>query len=212
MGNPFPLHLITLPLAGGFERVESVVVAALDAGVRVVQLRDKQVTAREMVAQARVLRGHCRGWGAKLVVNDRLDVALAAGADGVHLGEDDLPWVDARRLMAPPFWIGVSVDREEMLERAIDAGADYCGVGPAYRTTTKPDAGEPQPAQLYRTLVRARGERSISIIAVGGVALGGAAPLIAAGADGVAVGAAIFGAADPGAVTRAFLAELAAAR
>lgn len=206
------LQLITTAHRGGFAALCDRVAAALSAGVPLVQWRDKQTSDAEAVRQVRALKLLCVSHGARLIVNDRLDIALAAGADGVHLGEDDLPWHEARRLAPAPFLIGVSVDREELLERALAAQADYCGVGPAYATRTKLDAGAPQPLSLFRALARARGARVLPMLAVGGVRPGNAAALILAGADGVAVSAGILDAQDVAAATRLLLSELDDAR
>ncbi len=207
--TPVPsLQLITSPHPDGFAALAADVASALSAGVRLVQWRDKRSSAMEAVTEVRALKSLCLAHQARLIVNDRLDVALAAGADGVHLGEDDLPWQAARRLAPAPFLIGVSVDREELLERAFEAQADYCGVGPAYPTRTKHDAGDPQPLMVFEKLARARGDRLLPIIAVGGIVPGDAARLIAAGADGVAVSAGILKAANIAAATRALIAEL----
>jgi thiamine-phosphate pyrophosphorylase len=204
------LQLIT---SGSFTAPAALVGAvqeALQAGARWIQLRDKQASARELVEQARRLLPLCRQHRAKLIINDRLDVALLVRADGVHLGTDDLPWAEARRLAPPPFLLGVSVDSPELLQTAIEAHADYCGVGPAYETATKPDAGQPQPIELYRELVRQRGTDPIALIAVGGISPGNVRPLLEAGVDGVAVSRAVFESAQRGAVIRQLLTELGA--
>lgn len=208
-----PVQLVTGLRPGGWPAVREAVAAALAAGVRVVQYREKTLPALDMVAAARELGALCRDHGALLVVNDRLDVALAAGAGGVHLGEDDLPWADARRLAPPPFVIGCSAATPETVRAAIAAGADYAGAGPAYVTGTKLDAGRPLPHRAYgelAALCRTAG-RPFPLVAIGGIGAGHAAELVAAGADGIAVVSAIMAAPDPGAAARDLLDEVRAA-
>lgn len=211
MDDRVTLQLITAPQAGGFSVLVEKVERALTGGVRWVQLRDKTVTARELAEQAHLLRTLCRAHGAGLAINDRLDLALAVGADGVHLGEDDLPWSDARRLAPPPFVIGVSVDRVTLLTQAEAAKADYVGVGPAFPTRTKQDAGASPPHSLYRELTTARSRAALQIIAVGGIEPGRVAPLVAAGVDGIAVSAGLLGG-DPRRAAQLLRTELDAAR
>lgn len=203
------LQLITAPLPQRFPELQSRVEIALGAGVRCVQLRDKEASTRELAAIGSALLASCRRHGARLLINDRLDLALAIGADGVHLGVDDLPWDRARRLAPPPFIVGVSVDSPLLLQRAIEIGADYCGVGPAHATNTKPDAGRPIEPELFRELNRARGDASIALIAVGGIEPGGAARWLAAGADGVALSRGLLEAPDIDAAVRTLRQELA---
>ncbi|MBP7147769.1 MAG: thiamine phosphate synthase [Acidobacteria bacterium] len=208
------LYLVTGPVPGSWAEVLRRVEAAVAAGVRVVQYREKSAPALEMAAQLRQLLSLCRPRGARVLVNDRLDVALAAGADGVHLGEDDLPWTDARRLGPRPFLLGCSVSSAESAARAIAAGADYVGLGPAYRTATKADAGEPIALELITRIAEmchAPGVR-IPLVAIGGIGPGLAAPLVKAGADAVAVIAAVMQAPDPAAAARGLLDEVAEAR
>jgi thiamine-phosphate pyrophosphorylase len=167
-----------------------------------------------LVAEVRDLLAVCRRRRALLIVNDRLDVALAARADGCHLGEADLPWEEARRLAPPPFILGFSAASEDACRAAVAAGADYIGAGPAYVTGTKPDAGAPLTLGQIGALGRIchAGGRPTPLVAIGGVAPGLAAPLIRAGADAVAVISAVMGAADPGEIARRLILEVAAAR
>jgi thiamine-phosphate pyrophosphorylase len=183
--------------------VAEVVAAALEAGAPVIQLRAKQATAAALLEDARALLPLVRRHGARLVVNDRLDVALAAGADGVHLGPDDLP-VAAVRAQAPaPFLIGYSTDDPAAAARAAAEGADYIGCGAVFGTTSKADAanekiGTARLDQVARAV-------DIPVVGIGGIDGGNVAEVAATAAAGVAVIGAVMAAADPGAAARALL-------
>ncbi len=165
-----------LSRAGNLADVQS----AVAAGVRLVQYRDKQASTPEMLAEARKLREVCQG--TLFLINDRVDVALAVGADGVHLGQQDMPCPQARRLLGNDKIIGVSVDNLEQALRAASQGADYLGVGPIFATDTKTDAGEPAGLELLREIRR---WLALPLMAIGGITLDNAPAVIAAGADGV---------------------------
>lgn len=180
--------------------------AALRGGARLIQLRDKRSDLRRLLAAARTLRAACREAGGLLVVNDRLDVALAAEADGVHLGQEDLPAALARPLLGAGRLLGVSTNRPEEAIAAEQAGADYLGAGPAYPTGTKE---RPRPVLGPEGLRAIRAATRLPILAVGGITLERVPEVLAAGADGVAVISAIVGAPDVAAATRAFLEVLA---
>lgn len=180
--------------------------AALRGGARLIQLRDKRSDLRRLLAAARTLHAACRQAGALLVVNDRLDVALAAEADGVHLGQEDLPAGLARPLLGAGRLLGVSTNRAGEARAAEQEGADYLGAGPAYPTGTK----ESPRAVLGPEGLRAiRGATRLPVLAVGGVTLERVPEVLATGADGVAVVSAIVCAPDVTAATRAFLEVLA---
>jgi thiamine-phosphate pyrophosphorylase len=156
------------------------VAQALAAGVRVVQHRDKEASAAAMIAEARLLRRLCRE--ALFLINDRVDVALAVDADGVHLGQEDLHYREARRLLGEKKIIGITVNTMEQAVEAARLGADYLGVSPIFATQTKPDAGEPAGLDLLREI---RALVSLPLIAIGGITLDNAPDVIEAGADGV---------------------------
>lgn len=201
------LRLIVItdaPLASSQGRtVETVVAAALDAGARAVQLRDKDAPARVLLDRARRLRAITRDAGALLFVNDRVDVALAADADGVHLGPDDLP-VDAVRAAAPQgFLVGYSTDEPAEARRAVAAGADYLGCGDVFGTSSKGDAGA--VIGLGR-LDEVAGAVPVPVVGIGGVTPERAAEVAATRAAGTAVIGGVMGAEDPGAAVRALLA------
>ncbi len=177
--------------------------AALQAGAPAIQLRDKTATPRELYEQARALSEMAARYGALFFVNDRLDVALAANADGVHLGPGDLP-IHAARLAAPrPFLIGASTDDPETAQRLEADGADYIGCGAVFGTSTK-DVGEERIGPEGVAAVAAA--VSIPVVGIGGIDGSNAHLLRGTGAAGVAVVGAVMAAPDPGAATREILA------
>jgi thiamine-phosphate pyrophosphorylase len=183
--------------------VEAVADAVLLAGGRWLQLRHKAASTGELVAVAGRLVTRVRAAGGVLIVNDRLDVALAVGADGVHLGQDDLPAREARRL-APGLVLGVSTHGLEQARRAQGDGADYVAIGSIYATGSK--AGFELVG--LEALRRVRPHVRVPLVAIGGVTVERVPDVRAAGADAVAVISAVGMAPDPGAATAAFLAAL----
>ncbi|MCP9916982.1 thiamine phosphate synthase [Cyanobium sp. ATX 6F1] len=195
------LYLITSPSP----QLEATVAAALEAGVRLVQYRSKDAADGERWREARALRQLCARHGALFIVNDRLDLALALDADGVHLGQGDLPPAVARRLLGPERLIGRSTGELAQLHQAVADGCDYVGVGPVNATPTKPGR-----APIGLAYVRqAASESPIPFFAIGGIELATLAAVRAAGGQRVAVVRAITGAADPGQASRDLLAALA---
>ena len=186
---------------------DEVVSRAIDGGADAIQVREKEMSARDLVAHARAVRAICAPRGVATIVNDRLDVALASEADGVHLGTDDLPVREARRIAGSALRIGASTHSLAEARAAIDAGADHCGVGAMYESGLKPGLAPSGEAYL-RAFV---GEfPQIPHLAIGGIAPGRVAALARAGCRGVAVSSAICGADDPSGIARAICAELAA--
>ncbi|HLK10838.1 MAG TPA: thiamine phosphate synthase [Candidatus Binatia bacterium] len=175
-----------------------VVVAALDAGLPAVQLREKDLPGRPLLALAERLRAATMRAGALLLVNDRVDVAIAAGADGVHLGGGALPPAVARRLLPPGALVGVSIHAPG----ESTADADFAFFGPVWDTPGKAAAG---PARLAEAVAAA----AVPVLAIGGVTAERAPAARAAGSAGAAVIRAVLAAADPAAATRALLAALA---
>ncbi len=169
--------------------------AALAGGVTMVQLRAKTLTDREIVELGRTLLPHCRRHDAAFLVNDRIDLALAIGADGTHLGVDDLPLADARRLVPPEFVLGFSPDTDEQAAEAKALGASYLGVGPVFGTSSKADAGAAIGLELLRHRAAISG---LPTIGIGGVTPANAASVIDAGACGVSVIGAILRSGDAG--------------
>lgn len=203
------LYLVTSPVP----QLETVVERALDGGVRLVQYRAKEgspsadgspLTDSQRLQQADALRRLCAARGALFIVNDRIDIALAVDADGVHLGQGDLPVAVARRLIGPDRLLGRSTHRLEQLQQAIAEGCDYVGVGPVHATPTKPGR-EPVGLDYVRQAATAS---AIPFFAIGGIEVANLEVVRQAGASRVAVVRAITAAADPAAASRELLAAL----
>lgn len=171
---------------------------AIAGGAGIIQYRDKVHSRREMVSIARELRDLCDRAGALLIINDWVDVALAVEADGVHLGQEDLPAAEARRILPPGMIIGCSVRTVEQAREAEAEGADYLGVGSIYASPTKPGAEVIGVAGLRAV----RGAVSLPIAAIGGITEADAGEVIGVGADAVAVIGAVLNAADIAAAAR----------
>jgi thiamine-phosphate pyrophosphorylase len=204
---PLDLYVILDPTASGGRDVLALADAVLAAGVRWVQLRDKTGSTRALAHRARVMGARVRAAGGVFIVNDRLDVALAVGADGVHLGQDDLPAADARPI-APGLVLGVSSHGLEQARQAAADGADYVAVGSMFATGSK--AGFELVG--LKTLALVRRHVSRPLVAIGGITLERVADVIRAGADGIAVISAVGLARDPGAAAAALLAAIRGAR
>ncbi len=183
------------------ESVFDVVVQALAAGARAVQLRDKDAPPRDAYPLARRLRRATLEHDALLFVNDRVDLALAAGADGAHLGPDDLPVRIARKLVPPGFLLGYSTSCPSEARSAADEGADYIGCGPVFETNTKRDAGPAIGLAGLAAVVRAA---TVPVVGIGGITPTRAAAVRATGAAGSAVVGALMAAPDPSVVARRF--------
>lgn len=168
--------------------------AALDAGVRFFQYRAKHQPRRQAYEECLVLSRIARNAGALFIVNDYADIAVAAGADGVHLGQDDMPLADARRITGSALAIGISTHSREQALIAERSGADYIGFGPIFKTATK-DAGKTQGIEALAMVKQAV---SIPVIAIGGITAGNVKIVLAAGAAGAAVISAILKAPDIG--------------
>ena len=196
----YDLYVVTDPdLSGGRSHAE-IARAALEGGADAVQLRDKSSPAINLMRAAAEIQPMARKFGAAFLVNDRADVALVAEADGVHLGPGDLPLREARHLLPRPRIVGFSAGTVEEARRAQREGADYLGVGPVFRTSTKPDAGEPLGPEGLAKIVRAV---SIPVVGIGGITLENVAQVIGAGAAGAAVITAVVAAPDMAAAARA---------
>jgi len=167
---------------------------AIAGGAGVIQFRQKQGSTRQMIETARHMLAICRRHKAKLIINDRLDVALAAEADGVHLGQDDFPLAQAREILGPDKIIGGSASSVEEAALCRAGGVDYIGLGPVYPTTSKADAGPAGGLDLLRRVSR---EFGLPVIAIGGVNAARAAEVMGAGAHGMAVISAVCCQPDP---------------
>lgn len=172
----------------------ALVEAAVRGGATVVQLRAKDLPARDFAALAQEVARRLASTGVPLLINDRVDIAIACGAAGVHLGQDDLPVPDARRVLGPGAVIGVSVNTPEEARRAAAEGADYVGAGPAFATSTK---DTPLAVLGPEGIARIKSAAVVPVLAIGGITAANAASLAAAGADGVAVVSAVLGSPDP---------------
>jgi thiamine-phosphate pyrophosphorylase len=182
--------------------------ATIAGGCRMVQLREKQWPSGRLLALAGQLLARCREAGATFIVNDRVDLAVALGADGVHVGQDDLPPGLARPMLRPGMLLGVSTHSLEQARTAQAAGADYVAVGAMFPTATKPDFElvGPDLIRKLRTEIRA------PLIGIGGITHDNVGEVIQAGAAGVAVISAVCAADDPEHATRRFIEVIRAAR
>jgi thiamine-phosphate pyrophosphorylase len=183
--------------------VNEVVAEALAAGAPAVQVRAKGASARALLELGRSVLPLARERGALVFVNDRLDVALALGADGVHLGPDDVPVAAARRAMGEGFLVGASTDDPEVARRLVAEGADYIGCGTVYATSTKADAGEVIGLAGLDRVARAV---DVPVVGIGGITVERSAEVATTRAAGVAVVGAVMAAADVGAAVRGLLA------
>ena len=194
MAIDYSLYLVADADFAGERDLAALVEAAVRGGVTVVQLRAKGLGGRAFIGLALEISRRLAGTGIPLLINDRVDIALACGAAGVHLGQDDMPVPAARQILGPGAAIGVSVNTPEEAVSAERNGADYVGAGPAFATSTKETPlAVLGPAGIGRIKRAVR----IPVVAIGGISAGNAASLAAAGADGIAVVSAILGAPDP---------------
>ncbi len=188
------LYLVTDRSLCRGRSLPDVVAEAVAGGVRLVQLREKQCGFDECVALARQVKTLLAALQVPLLINDRVDVALAVGASGVHLGQGDMPCARARELLGPDAIIGLTAHSEAEVAAAEDQDVDYLGVGPIFPTTTKTVDAEPWGLDGLARLRRTTGRR---LVAIGGVNAANAAAVIQAGADGLAVVSAICAADSP---------------
>ena len=200
------LYAIVDPLDSGRAPVD-LAAALLAGGARMLQLRLKAAPARELLEVARAVRPLARRAGALVIVNDRPDVARAAEADGVHLGQDDLPVAAARTVLGPDAIVGVSTHSLDQARSAAAAGADYLGVGPIFETTSKAGALPARGLELVRAV---RAAVPLPLVAIGGITPETAPAVRTAGADAVAMIAALVRERDVQQAVRDVLARLAA--
>jgi thiamine-phosphate pyrophosphorylase len=188
------LYLVTDQSLMRGRPLADVVAAAVQGGVSCVQLREKDLGTRDFLAQALLLKTLLAPWRVPLVINDRIDIALACGADGVHLGQSDLPVAEARKLLPPEVFIGWSVESMDEVLQSVALPLDYLGVSPVFATPTKTDTGR---AWGLDGLARVRAATALPLVAIGGIHAGNARQLLRAGADGLAVVSALCAADDP---------------
>ena len=208
MTLPTPLYVVLDRGAAGDRDLLLLLDAVLAGGCRVVQLREKIMPLSDLYPVALALRRRCREAGCLFIVNDRVDLALAVEADGVHVGQDDLPAREARRLLRPGMILGVSTHDESQARRARDDGADYVAVGSMFPTGSKTGFRLVGPDLLRRV----RPEIRVPLVAIGGITVDNVAEVIRAGADAVAVISAVCASPDPAAAARRFLETIRAAR
>jgi thiamine-phosphate pyrophosphorylase len=203
------LNAIVDPERAGGRALADLARLCAEGGATLVQLRDKQNDTRTLIDEARAIKQALAPFRVPFVINDRVDVALAAGADGVHVGQDDMAPEDARRLLGPAAIIGLSIKNVGEAEAAPIALVDYVGSGGVYATLSKQQKNPPLgPEGLARIIgvLRRRAQESgkaLPVCGIAGIDAGNAAPVIAAGADGVAVISALSLAPDPAAAARA---------
>lgn len=195
----FSLYVLTDAKLSRGRSHEQIVAAALRGGATVIQYREKHATTRRMIEEAMRLRDLCRAFNVPLIINDRVDVALAIEADGVHVGPDDMPVALARQLLGRDKIVGASAGTVEEARAAIADGADYLGVGAIFATTTKADAGAPIGLEGLQHIARVS---TVPIVGIAGINASNAASVIRAGAHGIAVISAIVSADDVERATR----------
>lgn len=196
------LYLVTDRGLAGDRAIEEIVRESVEGGATMVQLREKDIDTREFIELAMNLKKVLEPYGVPLIINDRVDVALAADADGVHIGQSDMPYPIARRLLGPDRIIGLSVENFGQIEEANALDVDYIGVSPVFATPTKTDTAEPFGLEGLRKAVRMSVHPTV---AIGGMNERTAAEVMACGTDGIAVVSAIVCASDPRQATRNLL-------
>jgi thiamine-phosphate pyrophosphorylase len=199
------LYAIVDPERDGGRKLDALARLVAQGGATLVQLRDKHGDTRRQVEAARAIRAALEPLEVPLLINDRVDVALAAGADGVHVGQDDMPVADARRLLGPKAVIGLSLKSVAQAQAAPIEHLDYVAIGGVFVTTSKDNPDPPvglDGLSRIAAAVRARAPQ-MPIVAIAGIDQSNAASVIAAGADGVSVISALSMAKDPAAASRA---------
>jgi len=205
----YSLYLVTDRALAGERPLEQIIEAAVRGGATVVQLREKNRTTEEFIALARPIRRLTRALGVPLIINDDVEAALAVEADGVHVGQSDTPWQEARRRLGTRAVVGLSVGTFEDLAAAESAEVDYLGIGPIFPTPTKTDAAPPWGLEGLR---RAHAASQHVLVAIGGINVQNASEVVRAGADGVAVVSALCAAPDVQRAAEALRAKIEAAR
>lgn len=188
------LYLVTDRSLCGQKSLEDIVLQAVKGGVSCVQLREKDISTRLFVSEAQKIKKLLEPYKIPLIINDRIDVALASGADGVHIGQDDMPYAIARSIMGKKAIIGLSVETWEDVEESQKMDVNYIGVSPVFATPTKRDT---KGTWGLTGLTRIRAFSRHPIVAIGGINESNVRETIAAGADCVAVVSAICAASDP---------------
>ena len=181
-----PLYLLTDTQLAGLAHVQ-ITRQALNAGIKIIQLREKNRSKKEIFNEALVLKALTTKQNSALIINDYIDIALAVNADGVHLGQEDMPVPEARRIMGRKKIIGVSTHSLRQAQKAENEGADYIGFGPIFHTGTK-DAGQPRG---LKALQKVKEHINIPIVAIGGIKSGNIKDVLMSGADAAAIASGI---------------------
>lgn len=179
--------------------IEWIVKRAVEGGATIVQLREKDIDTREFIELGLRLKAALAPYGVPLIINDRVDVALAVDADGVHIGQSDMPYATARKLLGPDKIIGLSAENMEQVVEANGLDVDYVAISPVYSTATKTDTAAPFGLDGLREAVKLSTHPTC---AIGGMNLSTAADVMACGTDGIAVVSAIVSADDPAEASR----------
>ena len=190
----YSLYLVTDRSLSKGRSTAEIVAAAVAGGVSCIQLREKSCGTREFLNEALALQPLLKSRNIPLIINDRLDIALAIEADGVHLGQSDMPIGMARKIAGDSLIIGISAESVDDALRAEQEGADYIGISPVFSTPTKTDIAPPLGLEGVRQI---RALVDIPLVGIGGINSDNAESVLAAGADGIAVVSAIVSAADP---------------
>ncbi len=188
------LYLVTDSTLAQGRSLEDIVIEAVQGGVTMVQLREKHLDTRAFIEMALRLKTALEPFGVPLIINDRVDVALASNAEGIHIGQSDMPYETARRLLGPDKIIGLSVENMQQVREANALDVDYIGVSPVFATPTKTDTARPFGIEGLRSAAKISHH---PIVAIGGINAATAPAVLAAGADGLAVVSAIVCARSP---------------
>jgi len=203
------LYLITNQKLAGSRSLSDIVRDAIEGGVTIVQYREKDAPTKYMIEQAREIHAVTKAAGVPLIIDDRIDVMLAVGAEGVHVGQSDMPADLARKLIGPGKILGVTAKNVEQAIKGEKDGADYLGCGDIFGTTSKADAGTPIGLNGFRDR---KNSVSIPVVGIGGVYASNAASVIKSGADGIAVISAIVSHKNPQKAAEQLAAEIRSAR
>lgn len=188
------LYLVTDPDLIGDRDLNQLVESAVKGGVTMVQLREKNCSSRKFLEKALQLKACLAPYGIPLIINDRLDIAIAADADGLHIGQSDLPWEIARKHLGSDKILGLSVENLEQAKEAAGFGIDYIGISPVFSTPTKTDTAEPFGLE---GIAQIRNICSLPSVAIGGIHAHNVQDVLRAGTDGIAVVSAILGQENP---------------
>lgn len=194
----YGLYLVTDTNICSREKLVSVTEAAIKGGVTLVQLREKDISTREFFAEALELKKLCKHYNVPLLINDRIDIALAVDADGIHIGQSDMPLKVSRKILGPNKIIGLSAGNVNQAVEAVNDGADYLGVGAVFPTSTKNDASNVGIEMLKQV----RKSVDIPIVGIGGINPDNISQLYGSGIEGVAVVSCIMGSDDPYTVSK----------